>query len=120
MQVPVPGREDRGQEVTVLEPSIFEAEEVGLGDGGADREEDWCVIRSGFGEGGERGVRKKQAHGVVVEHAVRTRQGGGSPVVGPGEEAVKERDVNQAKIANCIVKGLSYGHSTNVSSFLIE
>lgn len=105
LRMSVPGRENRGQEFAILEPSVLEAEEVRLGDGGADHEQDWGVVRGRFGEGGERGVGEAQAHG-VKEHAVKARKGGGGTVVGPGEKAIQERDVNKTEIVNRIVKGL--------------
>lgn len=65
----LPGREVCRKEVPMLDPSVLKPEDTGFWDGGGEREEDWRVIRGGFG----RDVKDELGNTAAMAVFIRTQ-----------------------------------------------
>jgi hypothetical protein len=99
-------RNGGGEKALVKEPSIFETEDRGGGDGCGGGDDKWDVIRCGAGERGESGVWEQIIPGMVEKNTVETRQDRLGLGVRPGEKTIKEGKLEESQDIDHSVEGV--------------
>jgi len=105
----IPGSDDGVLKVGKESPGVFEMEKRGFRNGSTDLNIERHVIRSGASKGGEDRVREQGIPSEIDKGPVQAFKSGDASAIGPSELPIQQRQLNEAKILNGVIKGLSLG-----------
>lgn len=87
-----------------VEPDGVEFEGGGFWDHGGDGGEVGRVVGCHAGEGGEGGVGVEGIHDRVDEHPIEAGKRWRATIIGPSEEAIKERELEELQVVDGVVE----------------